>query len=732
MKKFFPNYERPENEERAGQWVHYRTCPLCEATCGIEVHMNEGKITAIKGDQKDPFSRGYICPKAIALQDLQEDSDRLRHPIKRTADGWQKISWQEALDTTASEIKRIQSTYDNNALGIYLGNPNVHNLGMMLMGVPLMQQLKTRQRFSATSVDQLTHHLIAYEMFGHFLALPIPDIDHTDYFLMLGANPLASNGSMMTAPNMKQRLKDIQARGGKVVLIDPRRTETADVVTEHYQIRPQADVLLLLAMLNVIATEQLARPGRAATFTNDLEQWSNYFKDYTPERVAPITGIDASITRQLAREFAAAKTAICYGRMGVSVQPYATFTQYLIMLLNLLTGRLDEEGGLRFTQPAVDILKAAGRGNRAKGFSRVSKLPGFAGEYPASVLAEEILTPGKGQIKALIVNAGNPVLSTPQSGQLEKALDSLEFMVSLDMYINETNKHADLILPVAAPLERPHYDLVFNTLAVRNIAKWSRPLFKVEGEAKHDWHIYAELLQRLVPQTLISKPLSFGLKQLPRMGLTPILALMFKMGPHRQKVSMKKLQQQLHGIDLGALKSHLPQAIWHQDKKVHLNFNFFMQDLQRIEKDFFGPFTAEQTQYPFMLIGRRHVRSNNSWLHNSYRLVKGKPRCNLLIHPVDAANLGLKNQQWVKINSSVGELVVAAEHSTDMMPGVVSLPHGWGHAVDGVSWSTAKAHAGVNMNQLIDHRLHDPLSGVAVLNGVRVSITPLNIETGTA
>lgn len=732
MKKIFPNYERPESSEQQGQWVHYRTCPLCEATCGIEVHMDSNKIKAIKGDSKDPFSKGYICPKAVALQDLQHDPDRLRHPIKRTAEGWQQISWDEALDLTASEIKRIQSKHGNNALGIYLGNPNVHNLGMMLLGVPLMQQLKTRQRFSATSVDQLTHHLIAYELFGHFLALPIPDIDHTDYFLMLGANPLASNGSMMTAPNMKQRLRAIQERGGKVVLIDPRRTETADVVSQHYPIRPNTDVLLLLGMLHVIASENLFRSNQATTLAIGLDKWPNYVKDYAPERVAPITGIEPESIRQLAREFAQAKTAICYGRMGVSVQPYATLTQYLITLLNLVTGRLDEQGGLRFTQPAADIMKAAGRGSRAKGFSRVSQLPGFSGEYPASILAEEILTPGDGQIKALIVNAGNPVVSTPQSGQLEAALDSLEFMVSLDMYINETNKHATLILPVAAPLERPHYDLVFNALAVRNVAKWSRPLFAVEGQAKHDWQIYAELIQRLMPSKLAFKPIRFGLQQLPKLGLAPILAVMFKIGPHRQAVSLKQLTQQPHGIDLGALQASLPNAIWHKDKKIHLNFDFFMKDLARIEKDFFAETLTEQVHYPYLLIGRRHVRSNNSWLHNSYRLVKGKSRCTLLMHSTDATILGVADQQWVQISSKVGQLSVVVEYSDDMMPGVVSLPHGWGHAVDGVSWSTAKAHAGVNINHLMDHRDHDPLSGVAVLNGIRVAITPLNVESGTA
>lgn len=725
MKKFFTSYERPESVSKQGSWVHYRTCPLCEATCGIEMHMDGEKITAIKGDQKDPFSRGYICPKAVALQDLQDDPDRLRHPIKRTATGWQQISWEEALDTTAKEIKRIQKAHGKNALGIYMGNPNVHNLGMMLLGTGLMQQLKTRQRFSATSVDQLTHHLVAYELFGHFLAIPIPDIDHTDYFLMLGANPLASNGSMMTAPNMKQRIVKIRERGGKVVLIDPRRTETASVVSEHHAIRPNTDVLLLLAMLNVIAVENLDRPSRAASLAIDLDKWKGYFNDYTPERVAPITGIDADIIKQLAREFAQAKTAICYGRMGVSVQPYATLTQYLITLLNIVTGRLDEQGGLRFTQPAADIMKAVGRGSRAKGFSRVSGLPGFTGEYPASILAEEILTAGDGQIKALIVNAGNPVVSTPQSGQLEKALTSLEFMVSLDMYINETNKHANLILPVAAPLERPHYDLVFNTLAVRNVAKWSKPLFDIQGNAKHDWQIYVELIQRMLPKTLGAKAIGFGLKQFSKLGLTPILEMMFKIGPHRKTVSLRKLNQQPHGIDLGALKSHLPEAIWHKDKKIHMNFDFFMKDLQRIEKDFFGEASKDHEQYPFMLIGRRHVRSNNSWLHNSYRLVKGKSRCNLLMHSSDANRLGLKDHQWVRISSKVGELLVPVEHCDDMMAGVVSLPHGWGHAVDGVSWSTAKSHAGVNMNHLMDHREFDPLSGVAVLNGVRVSITPL-------
>ena len=480
--------------------VHYRNCNLSEAICGIEI-TRDGDRLIIRGDKDDPFSRGFICPKAVALQDIHFDKDRLKQPVRRTTSAWQRIGWDEAFDEVASNLKRIQSQHGRNAVATYLGNPTVHSYGAMLFAPGFIRSLHTRNRFSATSVDQLAHHLAAYLMFGHQLLVPIPDVDRTEFLLMLGANPAASNGSMMTAPGMPQRLKDIRARGGKVILIDPRRNETAALVDHHLFIRPGTDALFLLALLHVLFAEGLTDLGALASFTAGLEKISDIVAEFSPERVAAITGIDAERTRDLAREFAKAKSAVCYGRIGVSTQEFGGLCQWLINVLNIVTGNLDRPGGAMFTLPAFDPVSApegvAPRGSFGRWHSRVRKLPEFAGELPVAVLAEEILTEGSGQIRVLVTHAGNPVLSTPNGRELDRALSGLEFIVAIDFYINETTRHAHIILPPTSSLERGHYDLAFHLFGVRNVTKFSPPLFQTNGAARHDWEIFLELQTRI-------------------------------------------------------------------------------------------------------------------------------------------------------------------------------------------------------------------------------------------
>ncbi|MFN4145012.1 MAG: molybdopterin oxidoreductase family protein [Runella sp.] len=688
--------------------VHYRACNLCEAICGLEITHTDTQILSIKGDKADPFSRGHICPKAVALKDIYEDPHRLRLPVKRTPTGWQTIGWREAFDEVATRLQAIQQKHGPNSVAMYAGNPSVHNSGTFLSGGGLIRALKTKNVFSATSADQLPHHFAAWQMFGHPLLLPIPDIDRTDYWLILGANPLASNGSLMTAPDIASRLKAIQERGGKVVVIDPRYTETAAKADAHFFIRPGTDVFLLLAMLYVLFDENLVNPP---TYIEGLEELRHTVAAFSPETVASRTGITADAIRQLVRDFVAALSAVAYGRIGLSTQAFGGACQWLLNAFNVVAGRIDQEGGAMFTQPAFDILGAAkGPYNKYNRYqSRVRGLPEFMGELPVSVLAEEILTEGQGQIRALITSCGNPILSTPNGRQLDKALEQLDFMVSIDIYINETTRHAHIILPPATGLEVAHYDLTFNALAIRNVARFSEAMFSKAKEAKYDWEIFQELTARLSgeftedfqpqdPHQKIDMGLRFG----------------------GYKLSLEALKAAPHGIDLGALKPCLPQRLFTPHQKIVLAPTLLLQDMERIESALNTPATDDT--FDLLLINRRHLRDNNSWMHNAERLVKGRNRCTLQIHPLDAARRGIADGSTVRIVSRVGSIDAPVELTDHLMAGVVSLPHGYGHHRPGVQLPTAQAHAGVSVNDLTDDQLIDSLTGNAVFGGVPVRV----------
>lgn len=709
---------------------HYRNCNLCEAICGIEISLEADGHLNIRGDKDDPLSRGYICPKAVALQDFHFDKDRLKHPVRRSANGWQRIGWDEAFEEVTRNLKRIRAQYGKNSVATYLGNPTVHNSGAMLFAPGFLRSLHTRNKFSATSVDQLAHHLSGYLMFGHQLLLPVPDLERTNYFLILGANPAASNGSLMTAPGMGRRLQEIRARGGKVVLIDPRHNETARLVDQHLFIRPGTDVLLLLALLHVVFAEGLTRTGRLASFTDGVETVAQLVVEFTPERVASITGIDADQIRLLAREFAAADGAVCYGRIGVSTQEFGGLCQWLINVLNVVTGNLDRPGGAMFTLPAFDPVTApeslAPRGSFGRWRSRVRKLPEFSGELPVAALAEEILTEGAGQVKALVTLAGNPVLSTPNGRELDQALASLEFMVSIDCYINETTRHAHIILPATSPLERGHYDLAFHLLAVRNTSKYSPPLFKPDKDARHDWEILLELQTRMEPDGLRGRlkrrfvSRFFGPERMLDMGLRfgPYGA---RLNPFKKGLTLRKLQSAEHGIDLGPLEPCLPGRLRTADKRIALAPEVFVKDVERVKSRFFDSVTAQSNGH-LLLIGRRQLRSNNSWLHNYPRLLRGKPRCTLLMHPNDAADRDLIPGQTVIVRSRVGSITLPLEITDEIMQGVVSIPHGWGHDRAGVQLDVAQQHAGASINDLTDNQAIDSLCGTAAFSGIPVSV----------
>ena len=686
--------------------VHYRACNLCEAICGIEIKHENGVVLSIAGDKHDPFSRGHVCPKAVALKDVYEDKNRLKMPVKRFGDEWREISWTAAFDEIEAKIKDVQTRGGRNAVAIFQGNPSVHNFGTLLNSGELLKTLKTQNSFSATSTDQLPHHFAAWTMFGHPLLMPIPDVDRTGYFLIFGANPLASNGSLMTAPDIINRLENIKKRGGKIVLIDPRKTETARAASEHHFIKPSSDVYLLLAIVHTLFAENLVNLKRLNDFTDGVEVLREVSKNYAPETVEVLTGISAAEIKRIAIEFGAAQSAVCYGRMGVSVQKFGSLCHWLINSINILTGNFDEAGGAMFTAPAFDLLATAKPANIFNRWqSRVRRLPEFMGELPVAALAEEITTAGEGQIKVLITSCGNPVLSTPNGGALEKALEKLEFMVSIDIYINETTKHADLILPPATGLETSHYDVIFNLFAVRNQAKYSAPLFPKAENAKYDWEIFQEISHRLNGK---DQPLNL---------VPPEAKLDFGLQSGGYQLSLAELVEKPHGIDLGELKSCLPARLLTTDKRINLAPDLLVKDLERLEIE-----ARETSEFPFSLIGRRHLRDNNSWLHNSERLVKGKNRCTVLINPSDAGNLKIENGQKIKVSSRVGAVEIPCEISDKIMRGVVSIPHGYGHGRKGVHLETAKNHAGVSLNDLTDERVLDELTGNAAFSNVKVRL----------
>ncbi|HKS14448.1 MAG TPA: molybdopterin-dependent oxidoreductase [Pseudomonas sp.] len=695
--------------------LHHRACHLCEAICGLNIEVlrpdnGSAQITSIKGDPDDPFSRGHICPKAIALQDIQNDPDRLRQPHRRIGERWEAIGWEEAFTFAADRLWAIQQAHGHDAVAVYQGNPSVHNYGLMTHSNYFLGLLKTRNRFSATSVDQLPQHLTSYLMYGHGLLLPIPDIDHTNFMLVLGANPLASNGSIMTVPDVARRLKALQARGGQLVVIDPRRTETAEIADQHLFIRPGGDAALLCGLLDTLFAEGLARGSHLPV--QGLDTVREAIAPFTAEAMSPLCGIDAGRIRQLARDFAAADKAVCYGRMGVSTQPFGTLCHWLVQVINLVTGNLDRVGGALCTEPAVDLVAHTSGGHFNAWQSRVSGLPEYGGELPVAALAEEILCEGEGQVRALVTVAGNPVLSTPNGRQLDQALEGLEFMLSIDLYLNETTRHADLILPSTSALENDHYDTTFNLLAVRNITRFNRAILSRPEGALHDWEIFVGLAQafaeraelELKPTVPPARMIDTGLRQGRYGDASP------------WQLSLETLDKHPHGLDLGALQANLASRLKTPGRCVDAAPQVVLDDLRRLARQV--PAAANQ----LLLIGRRHVRSNNSWMHNYHRLVKGKPRHQLLMHPRDLEARQLQDGQLVEVKSRVGSVRVQVLASDEVMPGVVSLPHGYGHGLEGVQLSIASGQAGASANDLTDEHLRDAISGNAALNGVPVDV----------
>ena len=738
--------------------LHYRTCPFCEATCGLEIETEGRAVVSIRGDADDVLSHGFICPKAYGLKQLHEDPDRLTQPLVRRDGELVEASWDEAFEEIDRRLGPLLAEHGRNAVAAYLGNPNAHNLSALLYGPALLRALGSQNIFSASTVDQMPKQVASGLMFGTMLSVPVPDLDRTDHLLVLGANPLVSNGSLLTAPDMRGRLRGIRERGGKVVVIDPRRTRTADESDEHHFIRPGTDALLLAALACTLVEEELTDPGPLADHLNGLDEAVEAVREFTPEAVAGACGIPAGEIRRMARELAAAPHAAVYARIGTCTQEFGTLASWLVDVLNVLTGNLDREGGATFARAAAGQRNSSGAEGRGRGasigrwHSRVRGLPESFGELPVAALAEEIDTPGEGQVRALITVAGNPVVSTPNSARLEAAIEGLDFMLAVDIYVNETTRHADVILPAPEPLEKSHYDVALYQLATRNVANYSPPVFERTGPP--EWETFlrlagivagqgpdadVEALDDLVIATLVQREVATEGSRLagrdpaeliealePRRGPERLLDFLLRAGPYGDAfgdqpggLTLERLEASPHGIDLGPHEPRLPELLRTPSGKVELAPQPILADLPRLRAAL-----AREHNGGMLLIGRRQLRSNNSWMHNLPALVKGKDSCTLQVHPGDAERLGLEDGGRARVSSGAGALEAPVEVTDSIMPGVVSIPHGWGHDAPGARLSVAAAKAGVNSNLLADETQVDSLSGNAVLNGIPVEVAP--------
>lgn len=727
----------------ASPTTHYRICPLCEACCGLEIKVSEGRVSRISGHAGDPFSQGYICPKGAALKDLHEDPDRLRQPMIKRQGRFEPVSWEEAYTEIEQGLQAVQARHGRHSVAAVAGNPSAHKIGLMLYYPHLLKALGTRNIFSAATLDQMPRHVVSGLMYGHWMSVPVPDITRTDWLLVLGANPVASNGSMWTVPDFRGKAKALQARGGKLIVIDPRRSETAALADEHHFIRPGADVYLLLGMLHTVFESDRVQLGAAQGMVGSLDELREAVRPFAPAVVADRCGLSAETIVRLATELATTPRAVLYGRIGTCTQDFGSLSTWLIDLLNLLTGHLDQVGGSMFPKAAAFAANTVGPEGRGRGVklgrfsSRVSAAPEVMGELPISCLAEEIDTPGDGAVRALITIATNPVLSAPNGQRLSKALEQLDFMVSLDIYLNETTRHADVILPAPSPLEDLHYDVPFPQLSWRNHARYSAPIFERPAAQPAEWQTLLRLAAIAQgtqgpqdPRTLDDEYFEDELKRLPvdlaaaartasahLQGPDRLLDLALRGGPY--KLTLDEVRATPAGLDLGELQPRLPELLRTADGHIDLRPAPLMQDLARAQA------ALREPNPSLMLIGRRDVRSNNSWMHNLPILAKGPERCTLLIHPADGQRLGLPDGSQARLSRSdqpANTLLVPVRHSTDMMPGVVSLPHGWGHDQPGARLKLAAERPGVNLNALLDEHRRDPLSGNSVLSGVAVNL----------
>jgi anaerobic selenocysteine-containing dehydrogenase len=726
--------------------VVHRNCHLCEACCGLAFHVEGEKILAVRPDEGDPFSRGYACPKGIAIADVHHDPDRLRQPMRRTPAGdFEPVSWEAALAEAGARLREVRARHGRDALALYVGNPVVHDHAAALVRAGLLAAMGTRNCYSAGSQDTSPRFAASWYLYGSSFVTPIPDLERTDFLLCIGANPLVSNGSLLTAPNVRARLRALRARGGRLVVVDPRRTETAREADEHVAILPGGDAALLLGMLRVLLDEGRVDRAAVARTARGFDAVERRVRALEPAALARACGVPFETIARLAREFADARTGAAYSRIGVCNNRFGTLATWATDLLNLAAGRLGAVGGSTFTTPAVDLARLSrlpGFDGHARFRSRVRGLPETLGDLPSACLAEEIETPGDGQVRALVTYAGNPVLSAPNGRRLDRALAELEFMVSVDIYLNETTRHAHLVLPPAWGLAHGHYDLLFAPVAVRNFARWSPAAVKAKPGELADWEILVALAEELGGGMAGTRAVDAGLRGLRRLGwrATPdhLLDLLLRTGPHgdgllpralrfgrfRRGLSLAALRARTHGVDLGPLEPGVARRVLHRDRLVHVDATPFLEAFDAWARD---PAASAPREGELLLVGRRELRTNNSWMHNVPALVSGKERCLLLVHPDDARRAGLRDGDVAVLESRVHRGEVPVRVSDEMRPGVVSLPHGWGHSAAARWLRTAGARPGVSFNDWSDDAETEAIVGQSILNGVPVRLAAARV-----
>jgi anaerobic selenocysteine-containing dehydrogenase len=693
-------------------------CGLCDAGCGLRVELDGARVTAVRGDREDPTSRGHVCPKAVALADLQADPDRLRRPLRRRGADWEEIGWDEALDEIAARLADVQRRHGRDAAAFYFGNPVARAYATLLVLVPFARVLGTRNVFSANSLDAWPRTLVSWLLYGNQALLPVPDLERTRFLLVLGANPAVSNGSVMTAPGCRGRLAAIRARGGRVVVLDPRRSETAALADEHHFVRPGSDALLLGAMVHVLLAEGRVRLGALAGLVDGLDELRAVVREFPPERVAAAVGMSAAAIADLARRFAASDAAACYGRMGTCTQPFGTLATWLIDVLNLVTGNVDRAGGVMFPVAPVDLAGLAAalgqRGAFGRWRSRATGKPELGGELPATCLAAEIERAGAGQVRALVTLAANPALTVPNGRRVERALERLEFMASIDVYLNETSRHAHVVLPAPTPLEVDRFPLLEPAMAVRQFARLAPAILPRPPGAREDWETLVALAGRLGRR----RGGAWRLAGLLGRAVAPrrVLDLLLRVGPHH--LSLAALAAAPHGLDLGPLAPRLAAGLRRSRRRIDVVPALLRAPLAQLER----ALATGRDEGGLALVTRRELHSMNSWLHNLPRLARAG-RCTLRMHPDDAARRGLTAGAMVRLAARVGAIEVPLEISDEMMPGVVSLPFGWGHDRPGTRLTVARAHAGASFNDVADDEVADAPSGTAVLDGIPVEVT---------
>lgn len=741
----------------AADGTHTKTCPLCEAMCGLRVTVEDGHVTKIRANEDDVWSRGYICPKGTTLGELHHDPDRLRGPLVRRGDDLVEVSWPEAFEEVHRLLRPVLDEDGISAMTVYFGNPVAHNFSLSRYAAAFTPMANVPVIYSAGTVDQWPKNVSSALLFGGMWKFPIPDVDRCDYLIVMGANPDASQGSLLACPDLPGRLDAIRARGGKVVVIDPRRTGTARRADEWLPIRPGGDAALLLAWAHVLFEERLVDLRHLEGRVAGVDRVREVVRDFAPEAVERRTGLAAADVRRIAWELAAAERAAVYGRIGTCNQEFGTLASWAVDVVNVLTGNLDRPGGAMFAKPVAWSLTSLTPPEFVEGYtfhrwrSRVRGAPEVLGQVPISCLAEEIATPGPGRVRALLTIAGNPVLSAPGGDRLDAALPKLDCMIAIDDWLNETSRHAHVVLPGHSVLEQPHYDEMIWSWAVRSAAKYSPPVFEPDPDHPAEWEtllMLAAIVQGAKPSDvdidaidqLFFAGLVAGITQMPGsrihgrdpaviVAATPgrgparLLDFQIRTGPWGEcygddpdGLTLEKLAALPGGIDFGAMVPRLDDVLATPSGMVELAPEYIVADVPRLAR------ALADAQEGLVLVSRRHVRSNNSWMHNVPSLMTGRDRCTLLVHPDDAAARGLADGARARVRSRAGEIEVPVEISDEMRPGVVSLPHGFGHDKPGTRLGVASRNPGVCNNVLAPGDLVDVASGNAIVNGIPVEI----------